>query len=248
MPRTSHFRFFQLSNEAAPLIEVGISNYYSTVTVRSLAIAAGPLWWKDPTVLLTGVIAVATVGFVVCTVALWLSTRRAANAATIAAEAAKKSAEATIEAAAAARKSADLLSAQHRPYVGVLAVELVGGSNAENGSIWLIAWTVKNFGTLPALNVGATLEFKLDRKTFRSESGPCSAEIFPQSSSERTLTDLKLDDADRIAVRNGDKALAVAVQINYGTTDGQQFAYTAEVRYKRGFGTFYTYESWTRAV
>lgn len=181
------------------MIEVGVSNYYSLVTVPSLAIAAGPLWWKDPTVLLTGVVAVATVGFVVCTVALWLSTRRAANAATMAAEAAKKSAEATIEAAAAARKLADLLSAQHRPYV-------------------------------------------------RSESGPCSAEIFPQSSSERTLTDLKLDDADRIAVRNGDKALAVAVQVNYGTTDGQQFAYTAEVRYKRGFGTFYTYESWTRAV
>lgn len=127
----------------------------------------------EPIKFFTGVSAVATVAYVVCTILLWLSTRKAANAAmmsakaakesaeatTVAADAGKKSADAAVEAAEASKKSTDLLAELNRPYMGVSHVKLEPDANAQNRPYWDISWAVENFGTLPALAVKARIEF-----------------------------------------------------------------------------------------
>src|SRR4029077_18416746 len=72
------------------------------------------------------------------------------------AEATKKSADAAIEAALAAKKSAEITAALHRPFVGLSGVMPKHGFGSQ---FWDIAFALKNYGTLPALHVGAMFDF-----------------------------------------------------------------------------------------
>src|SRR5712664_1633464 len=75
------------------------------------------------------------------------------------AEATKNSADAASEAAAAAKKSAEITAALHRPFMGLFNVSLPGGPGTR---LWNIVFTLKNYGTLPALNVGLAVNFYID--------------------------------------------------------------------------------------
>lgn len=99
----------------------------------------------------TGIIAVATVAYVVVTKRLLRETMRSASGAKDSADAAKISAE-------VAKRAADLDAARHRPY---LAVSVFQRSNDFNADQWVTQWVVKNYGTLPASAV--TVEVAVDR-------------------------------------------------------------------------------------
>src|SRR6266436_6408363 len=83
------------------------------------------------------VIAVATVAYVVFTLRLWEATEKTAQAAGKCAEAATA-------------------AALHRPFMGLVRVTLKTGWGTD---LWVIALAMKNYGTLPAMNVAAMIEF-----------------------------------------------------------------------------------------
>jgi hypothetical protein len=84
-------------------------------------------------------------------------------------EAATESAEAAIEAALASKKSAEISAALHRPFMGLLAVSLMAGGHGTD--LWVIRFVLKNFGTLPALNVGVAIEFFCGEYILRQNRG-----------------------------------------------------------------------------
>jgi hypothetical protein len=167
------------------------------------------------TVLLTGVIAVATIVYVLLTGKLWTETKRSADAATVAALAAKKSAE--------------IAAALHRPFMGLSMVTHRSGWGTDS---WEIVFVLKNYGTLPAVNVGATIDFFAGGTRFDHVVEPTSVQIFPSVEVESTIRPSVA--AHRVPIQQGTEKLQIAVRIPYQTEDGRQFEYTAEVSYTRG--------------
>jgi hypothetical protein len=224
----------------------------------------------QPITLFTAISAIAAVAYVFCTILLWVSTRKAANAAMISAEAAKKSAEATtaaadagrksadaaVEAAEASKKSTDLLAEMNRPYMGVSSVELKPDANAQNGTRWDIAWSIENFGTLPALAVEARLELLAEDKSTGAETplfealGPLAAEVFPKLKPIENRTVLPWDDFKvvREAVLNGSAYLIANIAIAYSTSRDTRYLHEAEAQFSRGRGTFEIYKSTTKKI
>ena len=199
-----------------------------------------------------------------CTVLLWVSTRKAANAATLSAKAAKESAEATtvaadagkksadaaVEAAEASKKSTDLLAELNRPYMGVSYVELRPDANAQNRDSWDIAWAIENFGALPALSVNATIELLLDQQPLSSEIGPISAEVFPKSKPIETTTVLQwgVSNPGKDAVLRGEKFLIVKISVDYRASSGTRYSHEAHAQFLGGRGKFSVLKSTTRTV
>jgi hypothetical protein len=87
------------------------------------------------------------------------ATKKSADAAAVAAEAMKKSADAATEAALAAKKSAEIATALNRPFIGVPSIKLEGGRGTR---LWHISFALKNYGTLPALDVKLSADFFTD--------------------------------------------------------------------------------------
>lgn len=172
--------------------------------------------WRDPTTILTAVIATATVAYVVCTIALWKSTKRAAEAAMVSAKAAKK--------------SADIVAELHRPFVGLLHVAL---SRGWGDRVWLIALTLRNFGSLPALKVKADMEFSTDGQPRMTVTNPSSAEIFPLAD-HVSVCQFDMGDPDKEPVHNGSKSLDIRVTITYEGLSGPTARHVASVHGRAG--------------
>jgi hypothetical protein len=148
----------------------------------------------------------------------------------IQAEATKKSADAATEAALAAKKSAEIAAALHRPFVGLSRVYLKSGWGTR---LWDVAFDLKNYGTLPALNVGASIEFFTDNAPRGKLQEPMSFQIFP-SAEPMLIFRFDMGDPDRTTVHNETKKLRISVLIPYQAEDGRHFEYTADVSYTQG--------------
>ncbi len=168
------------------------------------------------------------------------------------AEATKKSADAATEAALAAKKSAEIAAALHRPFMGLDNVKLSPDPNTQNRAVWSIEWRIKNFGTLPASQVEAGVEMRLDEKLLLTDSGAKSVEVFPQSDPLTKITNYLWEGTDgianRSAVMGGQKLLIVRVHVLYAGPDGRQHKHIAEARFNRGYGTFSIIESRTETI
>jgi hypothetical protein len=172
--------------------------------------------WSDPTTILTAVIAAATVAYVVCTIALWCTTKKAACAAMISAEAAKK--------------SADIVAEMHRPFVGLSNVALQSGWGDR---VWFIAFTLRNYGSLPALKVKADIQFSTDAQPRLTVTEPNSAEIFPLADLV-SVCRFDMGDPDKVPVHNGSKALDIDVRITYEGPSGRLIRHVAWVHSRSG--------------
>jgi len=75
------------------------------------------------------------------------------------ADATKKSADAAAVAAEAMKKSAEIATALNRPFIGVPSIKLEGGRGTR---LWHISFALKNYGTLPALDVKLSADFFTD--------------------------------------------------------------------------------------
>jgi hypothetical protein len=146
------------------------------------------------------------------------------------AEATQKSADAATEAALAAKKSAEIASALHRPFMGVSKVALRSGWGTR---VWDIAFDLKNYGTLPALDVGLTAEiFTDDNLRMQTMESP-SVQIFP-SAEFVSIVRFDMGDPDQVGVHKGAIKLRTEVRIPYRSEDGRHFEHTATVSFAPG--------------
>lgn len=148
-------------------------------------------------------------------------------------EAAIKSADAATEAALATKKSAEISAALHRPFVGLFAVRLEAGGHGAD--LWVINFVLKNFGTLPALDVGLEMEFFAGNTSFAQIKEPSSVQVFP-SSEPRTIIHQAI--AKRIEIQTGAEKLRIDIRIPYRAEDGRHFDYTAQVSYNHQMNAF----------
>jgi hypothetical protein len=188
------------------------------------AIASSP-WWREPSTVFGGVIAATTLAYVICTIALWRSTKRAANAAMISAEAAMKSADAAAEMAAAGKRSVDVMAGLHRPFMGISRLRIPD----RNTRIWRIVLSIRNYGTLPAMNVGVFAEYYLNGLPLGSTTDSSSTEIFPGTEFDYLL-EHTLNEQDYQLLMSGNEILIIRVRITYGGPDNRPFEYAAEVQ------------------
>jgi hypothetical protein len=179
------------------------------------------------------VIALGTVAYVVFTWRLWEATEKTAQAA-------GKSADAATEAALAAKKSADMGAALHRPFMGLLRVTLKTGWGTD---LWVIALVLKNYGTLPAMNVAAMIEFFTGNTRLTQITEPTAVQIFPSDEIE-PIVRLSMP-THRVQIQQGTEKLRIEVRIPYQAEDGRQFEYSAEVSYMQD-GSFAIQKSDTR--
>lgn len=142
-------------------------------------------------------------------------------------EAATKSADAAIEAAIASKKSTEIQSGLHRPFMGLSLVRLVGGGPGSDE--WTFDFVLKNFGTLPALEVGTTIEFFAGDTPFAKIVEPAGAQIFPSAETAIRARQIILK---RIEIQNGKEKLLFKVLIPYCSEDGRYFHYTAQVSFR----------------
>jgi hypothetical protein len=167
------------------------------------------------TVFFTAVIAVATIVYVRLTARLWAQTKRSADAAMVA--------------SLAAQKSAELAAALHRPFMGLQLVTHKSGWGTDS---WEIVFVLKNFGTMPALNVGLVAEFFADASGFAQVTEPASIQIFPSAEVESVI---RINShPHRVAIQSGTEKLRINVHIPYKAEDGRRFEYRAEVFYAEG--------------
>jgi hypothetical protein len=157
----------------------------------------------------TFVIAVATITYVWITHKLWTETKRSAEAAMVAANAAKLSAETS--------------AALHRPFLGLVCHLFENNPISINRQFPV---ELRNFGTIPALRVGAVFELFIEQRSIYTSNEPESAEIFPDSAYERNLH-LQLSIADVNLLQAGMK-LSLSLRYVYEAPDGRRFEYTAE--------------------
>jgi len=180
------------------------------------------------------VIALGTVAYVVFTWRLWEATEKTAQAA-------GKSAAAATEAALAAKKSADMAAALHRPFMGLVKVTLKTGWGTD---LWVIVLAIKNYGTLPAMNVAAMIEFFTGNTRLTQITEPAAVQIFPSAEIE-SIVRLSMP-THRVQIQQGIEKLRIEVRIPYQAEDGRQFEYSAEVSYTQD-GSFAIQKSETRA-
>jgi len=168
------------------------------------------------------------------------------------AEATKKSADAAIEAALAAKRSAEIAAALHRPFMGLDHVKLSPDPNSQNRAVWSIEWSIKNFGTLPASQVEAGAQVRLDENILLADTGATGAEVFPQSDPLAKVTNYAWDvegrGPDRGAVMSGVKPFVVRVGITYASPDGHQYKHTADAKFNSGYATFTIIKSKTETI
>jgi hypothetical protein len=194
---------------------------------------------KDPIIwsaIFTGVIAVETLIYLFYTGRLWRATKKAADAATISADAARMSAD-------AAKLSADIAAGLHRPFMGLARLDLRTDMNSRT---WVVVWTIKNFGTLPAVCVEAVLDWTAGINS-GTEKGPASAEVFPQDGVELQAR-FVLDPGVHARLTSNHETLVIRPRIKYSATDGRKFLYSAEAQFGFDTGTFMMVSSRTEAA
>jgi hypothetical protein len=105
-----------------------------------------------------------------------------------------------------------------------------------NSRTWVIAWTIKNFGTLSAVGVDATLEWDAG-PTKGSGQEPVSIEVFPQDEIE-SLAGFVLSENVHSRLAAKDLFLVVHTRVKYAATDGRKFLYSTEGHFSFDTGTF----------
>ena len=180
------------------------------------------------TVVFTGVIAAATVVYVILTKRLWEETKKSAEAAKLSAEAAKK--------------SADIDAALHRPYLGV---SVLTRHNDYNQEMWAIRCCVKNYGTIPASGVRASVTFN-GRLT--GSGGPLcdGSEILPQAEVERFI-EIRVDRKERDLLHAGEP-MAAHVEVTYDAPVGTRYTHKAAFPYDKTTQNFRRDRSETTAA
>lgn len=142
-------------------------------------------------------------------------------------EMSRKQVEAAIEAALASKKSAEILAGLHRPFMGLLMVRLVGGGPGVDE--WIISFVLKNFGTLPALEVGTTIECFAGDTSFAKIVEAAANQAFPSTDTEIRV---QRNILKRVEIQNGTEKLWFKVAIPYRSEDGRYFEYTAQVSFR----------------
>jgi hypothetical protein len=145
-------------------------------------------------------------------------------------EAAIKSADAATEAALAAKKSAEITAALHRPLVGLSSVTLKTGWGTR---LWDLAFSLKNSGTLPAVNVRLTADFYTDDSLRLQTKESPSIQLFP-SSEFVVIVRFDMGEPDRPEVHAERKKLRIDVRIRYLGELGGDFEYSAALSYTQG--------------
>jgi hypothetical protein len=145
-------------------------------------------------------------------------------------EAAIKSADAATEAALAAKRSAEISAALHRPFVGLSNVTLKSGWGSR---LWDIAFSLKNSGTLPAVNVGLSADFYTDSELRQQTKESPSVQLFP-SSEFVSIVRFDMGEPDRQELHAERKKLRIDVRIQYQGELGPNFEYTAALSYTQG--------------
>jgi hypothetical protein len=139
---------------------------------------------------------------------------------------------ATADAAIATKQSADIQSALNRPLLGLEPPTLESNINE---TLWTIALTMKNHGSLSALETSMSYQFLVDSDVRSAHSGPESIEIFPRATHTITSDFTWQTPAERLAlIQNGSVAFRISVTIDYGADDGRHFGFICEAKYSRG--------------
>lgn len=173
----------------------------------------------------SAVLAVATIFYVVFTKRLWRETKKSADAATVAAEAAKGTAEATRVAADAAKQSADIAADMHRPTIGVVKVEFGKLSGAPPGSNLLMASsldlqiTFKNYGSVSALNIDVDIQAGLRNRT-RNRTPKSGIELAPGSECPISIS-VGIPPEDLTRIQNGE-IYSVRITCTYTAPNNQK--------------------------
>ena len=134
-------------------------------------------------------------------------------------------ANAALIAAKAAKQSADLTVEIQRPHVGILNIITGGEQQYFNTTL-----AVRNFGPLAAVDVIVTFEYLVENVSSLSHTEPSTLQIFPGDLSHVT-SQFVADPADAGPIRAGQRRLKENVSILYKTYDGRQFEYKAELTY-----------------
>jgi hypothetical protein len=157
-----------------------------------------------------------------------------AAATKIAAEAAKANADAAKASSEAAKSSSDIATQLNRPFVGVSQLSVVSDWN--NSGAWDIVWTLKNFGTLPATHVEASMNWQTAPGLGGPVDGPHSAELFPLA--EMPLKARFAIGMNHSKVLNGQQTLEARIAISYSSTDGRQYQHSADARWNHETAAF----------
>ena len=173
-------------------------------------------------VVFTGIIAFATTVYALVSIALWRSTRAAANAAKASADAAKVSAD-------AAKRSADIDAAVHRPYLGVSVLER---NNDFGQDMWAICCRVKNYGTLPAAEVKTLVVIHRQGGSYGEGSLYSGCEILPQADLQGSLQ-IRVDADTRAMLSRADWPMIANVEIKYLAPGGARYTHNAKFAYDR---------------
>jgi hypothetical protein len=136
--------------------------------------------------------------------------------------------------------------------MGLDHVKLSPDPNTQNRAVWSTEWSIKNFGTLPASQVEASVEMRLDEKLLLIDGGAKGTEVFPQSDLLTKISNYLWEGTDgianRSAVMGGQKLLIVRVHVLYAGPEGRQYKHTADAQFNRGNGTFSIIESKTETI
>src|SRR5579871_1255654 len=154
-----------------------------------------PMVWSA---IFTGVIAAETFAYVWLTRRLWQQTKAAAEAAKISAD--------------AARSSALTLANLYKPFLGVSSIRV--RPQAPFADAWMIDWTLKNFGTLPATHVDASFAWKVAVSFSGAVAQPNSAEMFPQAEIETPIL-CRISGSLQQEIITGNQILEVDIKIKY---------------------------------
>jgi hypothetical protein len=153
----------------------------------------------------------------------------------------RRQVDAATEAALASKKSTEILAGLHRPFMGLLLVRLDAGGPGHDD--WVITFVQKNFGTLPALEVGTDIEFFAGETSFAKISEPAAIQFFPSFETRITTRQTILK---RIEIQNGAEKLLITVHIPYRSEDGRSFEYISQVSFDREQNAFNIDRSDTR--
>ena len=189
----------------------------------------------------TGVIAVATLAYVVVTFLLWKATKRSADAAKAAADAAKKSADTATDSARLARES---YTALHRPYLGVSKVER---EMPPHDPHWQVNIELENYGTLAATDVKVIVQHSQAGGQFHGEDTQSTCEILPKASVSHRVV-FELDKQTQLDMNAGRPNVQVKIGVHYGVTGGGRWQHFACFRYVHRTRTFEISHSKTETV
>jgi hypothetical protein len=169
----------------------------------------------------TGVIALATVAYVVVTAFLWKATKQSADAAKASADAAKK--------------SVDIDAALHRPYLGV---SLFRRHNDRNAELWAIHCAVRNYGTLPAREVRVEIVVDRDGRGDFGRGPVCTGwELLPEAEVDG-FVQISVDRTARELLPKGEAGIAGHVMVSYAAPGGRAFTHRADFPYDRTTDNF----------